>query len=221
PLNNEHTPVTVSGNTPPMPLAIHIQSRHPLAAKAIGEAVMSDPKLRQALRPFSEELPLGDANRQHILVLDTLSLIRWEHVLRFWQSRGYSCVAVVSPQNKAEQFKGIYLGVSNIVEVSDDFKSNLPRAIHAAATGGAWMCRAALVEYIKEANSLLRQLSIPNRRFTRREGQIVHLLLAAYTNKEIGSALNISERTVKFHVSNILQKTQVANRKQLVLQIQC
>jgi Bacterial regulatory proteins, luxR family len=36
-------------------------------------------------------------------------------------------------------------------------------------------------------------------------------------NKEIGSRLNISERTVKFHVSNILSKFGVRRRADLIL----
>jgi DNA-binding CsgD family transcriptional regulator len=35
------------------------------------------------------------------------------------------------------------------------------------------------------------------------------------TNKEISSALGISERTVKFHVSNILGKLQLEDRRGL------
>jgi DNA-binding CsgD family transcriptional regulator len=35
------------------------------------------------------------------------------------------------------------------------------------------------------------------------------------TNKEISSALSISERTVKFHVSNILGKLQLQDRRGL------
>ena len=36
-------------------------------------------------------------------------------------------------------------------------------------------------------------------------------------NKEIGSRLGISERTVKFHVSNVLRKFHVRRRADLIL----
>jgi DNA-binding NarL/FixJ family response regulator len=38
------------------------------------------------------------------------------------------------------------------------------------------------------------------------------------TNKEISSALDISERTVKFHVSNILGKLGLADRRGLSIE---
>jgi DNA-binding NarL/FixJ family response regulator len=41
------------------------------------------------------------------------------------------------------------------------------------------------------------------------------LLLRRLTNKEISSALGISERTAKFHVSNILSKLQLDDRRSL------
>jgi two-component system, NarL family, response regulator DesR len=42
-------------------------------------------------------------------------------------------------------------------------------------------------------------------------------LLENLVNKEIGSRLNISERTVKFHVSHILSKFGVRRRADLIL----
>jgi DNA-binding CsgD family transcriptional regulator len=48
---------------------------------------------------------------------------------------------------------------------------------------------------------------------TAREGQVLQLLMRRLTNTEISSALAISERTVKFHVSNILSKLQLPSAK--------
>ena len=43
-------------------------------------------------------------------------------------------------------------------------------------------------------------------RLTRRERDVVQLLKDGRSNKEIAQALNTTERTVKFHVSNLLEK---------------
>jgi DNA-binding NarL/FixJ family response regulator len=50
---------------------------------------------------------------------------------------------------------------------------------------------------------------------TAREGEILQLLMRRLSNKDISSLLAISERTVKFHVSNILSKLQVSDRRGL------
>ncbi|MBQ5735034.1 MAG: response regulator transcription factor [Lachnospiraceae bacterium] len=49
---------------------------------------------------------------------------------------------------------------------------------------------------------------------TRREYDVLKLLAEGYFNKEIASTLNISERTVKNHVSNIFKKIGVSDRTQ-------
>lgn len=57
-----------------------------------------------------------------------------------------------------------------------------------------------------------KQLSL----LTRREREVHQLLLRAKTNKEIGTALGITERTAKEHVSNILHKFGVARRIEIL-----
>jgi DNA-binding CsgD family transcriptional regulator len=53
--------------------------------------------------------------------------------------------------------------------------------------------------------------------FTRREADIVPLLIEGKSNAEIASALNLSELTVKSYISNLLSKTQTENRTQLAV----
>ncbi len=49
---------------------------------------------------------------------------------------------------------------------------------------------------------------------TKREAEILRMIAAGYLNKEIGSELNISERTVKNHVSSLFKKIGVSDRTQ-------
>lgn len=51
---------------------------------------------------------------------------------------------------------------------------------------------------------------------TRREGEVLQCLLRHESNKEIGVHLNLSERTVKFHVSALLQKFKAQDRIELI-----
>lgn len=52
---------------------------------------------------------------------------------------------------------------------------------------------------------------------TDRETEILRLMAGGYSNKEIASALNVAEGTVKNHVSNILSKMGVRDRTRAVL----
>jgi DNA-binding CsgD family transcriptional regulator len=53
-------------------------------------------------------------------------------------------------------------------------------------------------------------------KLTRREEEVLSGLMKSLANKEIASNLNLSERTVKFHVSSLLAKFRVRGRMELV-----
>lgn len=53
---------------------------------------------------------------------------------------------------------------------------------------------------------------------TRRQQEVLRGVEDNLTNKEIGARLNVSERTIKFHVSALLEKFEVRNRASLLLQ---
>jgi DNA-binding CsgD family transcriptional regulator len=55
-------------------------------------------------------------------------------------------------------------------------------------------------------------------RLTRREEEVLDGILRSLSNKEIASDLNLSERTVKFHVSSLLAKFKVSGRMELIRQ---
>ncbi|PLX32899.1 MAG: DNA-binding response regulator [Hyphomicrobiales bacterium] len=57
----------------------------------------------------------------------------------------------------------------------------------------------------------------PLTQLTAREEQILELVAEALSNKEIGLRLDLSERTVKHYMSNILQKLHVRNRVEAAL----
>ena len=53
-------------------------------------------------------------------------------------------------------------------------------------------------------------------KLTRREEEVLDGVLRSLANKEIASELNLSERTVKFHVSSLLSKFKVHSRMELM-----
>jgi DNA-binding CsgD family transcriptional regulator len=53
-------------------------------------------------------------------------------------------------------------------------------------------------------------------KLTRREEEVLNGVMRSQANKEIAAALNLSERTVKFHVSSLLAKFRVRGRMELV-----
>ena len=54
---------------------------------------------------------------------------------------------------------------------------------------------------------------------TKREREVFELLIVNYTTKEIAIKLNISEKTVRNHISNVMQKLGVRGRAHAVIEL--
>ena len=54
---------------------------------------------------------------------------------------------------------------------------------------------------------------------TIREREVFLLLVKNKTTKEIASTLNISEKTVRNHISNVMQKLEVASRTAALVEL--
>ncbi len=54
---------------------------------------------------------------------------------------------------------------------------------------------------------------------TKREKEIFQLLIENKSTKEISSILNISEKTVRNHISNVMQKLDVINRSNAIIEL--
>ncbi len=54
---------------------------------------------------------------------------------------------------------------------------------------------------------------------TPREKEIFNLLVLNYTTKEIASKLNVSDKTIRNHISNVIQKLGVTSRTQALMEL--
>jgi DNA-binding NarL/FixJ family response regulator len=96
--------------------------------------------------------------------------------------------------------------------LKDTEADELRRAIKAAAEGQVQLSPQA-------ASRLVREIRAPEspEKLTDREIEVLRLLAAGLSNKEIARELTIGEKTVKTHVSNILSKLNLLSRTQAAL----
>ena len=96
--------------------------------------------------------------------------------------------------------------------VKDTEADDLCRAIKAAAAGQVQLSP-------KAAARLMREVRAPDspETLTEREVDVLRLLAQGQANKQIAGNLQIGEKTVKTHVSNILAKLGVLSRTQAAL----
>jgi len=109
-------------------------------------------------------------------------------------------------------------GARGFVSFSN-FKAQLPAAVETVASGGIWAPRALIVRALDAVlNTRQAAENVSDAvALSRREREVRDALMLNLSNKEIAEQLHISERTVKFHVSNLLAKFQVRRRADLIL----
>lgn len=99
------------------------------------------------------------------------------------------------------------------------------RAIKTVVEGGFYLHPKVTTDFIGEINRLalasdgpFLQTTVirPYHLLTARECEVLQLLADGYSNRSLGEALEISEKTVKNHVSSILRKMVLQDRTQAV-----
>ena len=92
--------------------------------------------------------------------------------------------------------------------------AELVEAIRRAARGEATLHPRIASRVIKTFSSLEPEAATPFTLLTEREMEVLRCIARGRSNKEIGSDLSISEKTVKTHITNILSKLHLADRTQ-------
>jgi DNA-binding NarL/FixJ family response regulator len=126
---------------------------------------------------------------------------------------------IVVAEELAEPFAFPLLqaGVRGLLTYVGARRQLLP-ALAAVSKGGYWVPRVLLTRFL-DVFLAPSAAPLPWRptSLSRREQDVLDALLQNLSNKEIASHLNIAERTVKFHVSNLLAKFHVQRRADVIL----
>ena len=125
-------------------------------------------------------------------------------------------ILVLTIHNEIEY---LYKALDNDVDgyvLKDSELDILKNAIFTVYNGGKY--------YQEELAPLVREYKVDNNKtenlvelLSEREIQVLGLITKGYLNREIGSMLEISEKTVKNHISNIFKKINVNDRTQAAI----
>ncbi len=175
--------------------------------KVVGEAGNGEVCLRliDSLRP---DVVLLDINMPEMNGLEVLEKLR---------SRGNKQkVLILTIHNEVEYLmKAIEIGVSGYL-LKDSESAILKKAICAVYDGENYI-DATMTHLLKEQKylkELQREARSKDKLLSTREIEVLCALAEGLYNKEIASKLQISEKTVKNHVSNIFKKIGVSDRTQ-------
>lgn len=137
-------------------------------------------------------------------------------VLNIIKSQKMKCkVIVLTIHNEVEYLiKALDEGCDGYILKDSDFDT-LKKAILSVYKGETYI-EPSLVPLlnVRLAERDLMRDKDKTKELTRREIEVLKMIAAGSSNKEIASVLNISERTVKNHISNIFKKIDVSDRTQ-------
>jgi len=128
-------------------------------------------------------------------------------------------IVVGEKLTEAGSYSLLRMGVKGLLTYAEA-REQLPRTLPLVAEGGFWVPRVLLSTFVDSILEGAHGRQFKNAAaadLSRREQETLEALLENLSNKEIASKLNISERTVKFHVSNLLSKFGVRRRADLIL----
>ena len=128
--------------------------------------------------------------------------------------------------DESEGISALQAGARGYCSTDTDL-SLIQKAVEMVQKGEIWVRRSLVLHLLEELASLTdrRKEATPARRdarlarLTPREREIVHLIGAGASNKEISSQLTVSERTVKAHLTAIFRKVGVSDRLRLALYV--
>lgn len=162
----------------------------------------------ECLEKLEKTIPdilLLDINMPNMNGLDVLKKIK--------EKRMKVKILVLTIHNEVEYLlKAVDIGINGYL-LKDSESAELKKAILTVINGENYI-QPSLIPLLNAKMIDRNKDNVKIESLTRREMDVLKLLAVGMYNKEIAEKLNISERTVKNHVSNIFKKIGVTDRTQ-------
>jgi len=154
-----------------------------------------------------------DINAAYALITDTAS------APKLLQERPQLKLLVLSDQpNFSEGQKLLHLGIKGYANTYIHLL-HLNQAIALINSGNIWLYPSFMQELIHATQQTKSKQDNLLELLTSREKETALQVASGKSNKEIAKALNITERTVKAHLSSIYEKTELGDRISLALEL--
>ncbi len=142
----------------------------------------------------------------------------WEDLTRSLTEKGVPVVVMTPMPTNRETFAALQAGARGVCHVFSG-----PELLHQIAmvveNGGLWVGDALVRMLTQLVTASGRSADQVPDTLSERERSVAQLVAGGMSNKQIARELDITERTVKAHISAIFRKMDVRDRLQLVLKM--
>lgn len=190
----------------------------------LGELLAREPDLQiVALCPDGREALIESlAHRPHVVLTD-LRMPKVDGIELTRQlkekSPDIAVVILTAFDDDDNLFAALKAGAIGYV-LKDASLEQIVHALHAATAGEGYLSPGLVVRVIKEFTRIDQMARGQRKLFaqlTRREREVLELLAGGHRNKQIAAQLQLSEKTVRNHISTILGKLHVNDRTEAAL----
>ena len=170
-----------------------------------------------AAAQVGSEVVAPSAPRVRVMLVDDHHLVI--EGLRAVLSTDDRVIMLTMYENPDYLFEAVKAGASGYV-LKDVAGVDLLQAIHTVAEGGSLLNQEVVGRFLRRLAAEVDQRSTETptppstERLTPRELDVLRLITAGMSNKEIAVRLSVTVATVKTHLEHILQKLQVSDRTQ-------
>lgn len=208
-----------------MNMNILILDDHPLFAEAMRQVLLrlGNHVFVQLADSVGRALVLIDAGKTYDLILLDLKLPGLDGFafMRVLQERLVTSplIVVSASEDGAKIRQALAAGAMGYIPKSSDAKAMLS-TIHQVLAGQVCCPRGAAPEPIRFPGRVAPKASPASVGISERQFDILQLMEAGLSNKEIAGRLEIAESTVKAHVSRLIEALAVHNRLACVMEAQ-
>jgi two-component system NarL family response regulator len=194
-----------------LPLTVLVADDHPMVREGLAAVInrQSDMEViaeasngREAVEKFLALRPAIALVDLRMPLMDGIEAV----MSIYEQIPGARLVVVTTYQSEEDIYRALRAGAQGYV-LKDAPVEDLVECIHAVGNGKTW---------IPPAVGAKLAMRVTDRHLTPREMEVIRALAKGKSNKEIGVALNISEGTVKVHVTHMLEKLKVTGRTEAI-----
>ncbi len=153
-------------------------------------------------------------DRPDVLLREIESSNKLSILPAFRQDDAPATVLLADGLSRAELRRALHSGVRAVLP-RDATGPEIMAAIEGAASGLTVLSSEEMDSLLPPTEAAVSDL-VPDEALSSRELQVLAMLAEGLGNKDIANRLNISEHTVKFHVSSILAKLRAASRGEAV-----
>jgi two-component system NarL family response regulator len=192
-------------------LRVLVADDHPVVRRALVDAINNEPDMRVICESGNgrDAVTKAAAEQPDVCLLD-LRMPEMDGIqtMKSIQERVPNARMVIfsSYNTQEDVYRAIEAGAQGYV-LKEAPVEDIIASVRAVAGGGIWISNNVGAKLAKR---------VSDQDLTPREREVLRVLAAGKSNKEIGCIFNISEATVKVHVTHILEKLHVSCRAEAI-----